>query len=227
MSAKLKKQQIQEYREAFDMFDLDGGGTISNEELLSVFASLGQNMTQEEIEEMLPNGQEMDFPQFLQLMSSKIQTTLSPDEVCEAFKVLDLDDDGLIDINDLRGLLMTQCEKQLITVEEAEALLWKMQSVAGKQMEFVDGIPVPAGRSGAGGGASAAGRNPAAEDADNAHHSNVVVAEDEEGMDVVAGADLEDGEDEGDEEGRTVDSSVFVDFKRLVQYMMRVSGAQS
>ena len=92
-------------------------------------------------------------------------------------------------------------------------------------MEFIDGVPVPAGRSGAGG--SAAGRNPAAEDSDNAQQSNVVVAEDEEGMDVVAGADLEDGEDEGDEEGRTVDSSVFVDFKRLVQYMMRVSGAQS
>ena len=42
-----------ELREAFSLFDKDGSGTISNEELEVVMKSLGQNPTEEELEEMI------------------------------------------------------------------------------------------------------------------------------------------------------------------------------
>lgn len=46
-----------ELREAFSLFDKDGSGTISNDELEVVMKSLGQNPTQGELKQMI---QEVD-----------------------------------------------------------------------------------------------------------------------------------------------------------------------
>ena len=42
-----------ELREAFKVFDRDGTGTISRDELKAVMKSLGENLSEEEIDEML------------------------------------------------------------------------------------------------------------------------------------------------------------------------------
>ena len=42
-----------ETREAFKVFDKDGSGTISTDELRQVMKSLGENLTEDEIEEMV------------------------------------------------------------------------------------------------------------------------------------------------------------------------------
>ena len=42
-----------EYREAFQLFDKDGGGTISIKELKQVFEALGQSPTEAEVQEMI------------------------------------------------------------------------------------------------------------------------------------------------------------------------------
>jgi Ca2+-binding EF-hand superfamily protein len=42
-----------ELQEAFSLFDKDGSGTISNEELEVVMKSLGQNPTDEELQKMI------------------------------------------------------------------------------------------------------------------------------------------------------------------------------
>eukprot|EP00388_Colpodella_angusta_P027548 GDKK01009763.1.p1 GENE.GDKK01009763.1~~GDKK01009763.1.p1 ORF type:complete len:206 (-),score=47.36 GDKK01009763.1:105-653(-) len=182
------------------MFDLDGGGTISNEELLSVFISLGQNPSQQEIEEMLPNGEEMKFEQFLELMSSRIQTNLRPEEIEEAFKVYDGDSDGLVDIKDLRGLLMAKAEKDVITMDELEALLVKMQQVAGQRVDIIDDVAVRRA-------SDRPANSPAKayfsyEDEDEDEHRNTGVDE-------------------------VVDDEIFIDYNVLIQYMMRVSGSQT
>ena len=40
---ELTDEQIEEFREAFNLFDLDGGGSIDESELGTVMRSLGQN----------------------------------------------------------------------------------------------------------------------------------------------------------------------------------------
>ena len=42
-----------ELREAFSLFDKDGGGSISSSELAAVMRSLGQNPTEDELKEMI------------------------------------------------------------------------------------------------------------------------------------------------------------------------------
>jgi len=42
-----------EFREAFSLFDKDGGGSISSSELAAVMRSLGQNPTEDELKEMI------------------------------------------------------------------------------------------------------------------------------------------------------------------------------
>lgn len=47
---KFEKSEI---KEAFDCFDISCGGTISSQELKFIFKSLGENVSEEEIEEMI------------------------------------------------------------------------------------------------------------------------------------------------------------------------------
>ena len=46
----LTRAQVQEFKEAFDIFDVDGGGTITVEELEEVMKSLGQKPTKAQLE---------------------------------------------------------------------------------------------------------------------------------------------------------------------------------
>lgn len=43
----------QEMRSAFQVFDVDGSGTISPEEIYKLMASLGENLSEEEIKSMV------------------------------------------------------------------------------------------------------------------------------------------------------------------------------
>ena len=54
----LNESELQELREIFDLLDLDGGGTISKEEIQSFMISLGMDASKSEITNMV---QEIDF----------------------------------------------------------------------------------------------------------------------------------------------------------------------
>lgn len=54
MAAKVKAQDTEaELRAAFQVFDRDGSGTINIEELKQVMKSIGESLTDDEIEEMM------------------------------------------------------------------------------------------------------------------------------------------------------------------------------
>jgi centrin-1 len=62
-SNELTTEQKQEIRDAFDLFDLDGSGTIDVKELKVAMRALGFEPKREEIKQLLSNklGDRLDF----------------------------------------------------------------------------------------------------------------------------------------------------------------------
>ena len=108
----LTSEQILEFREAFQAFDKDGNGSITTKELGTVMRSLGQNLSEAEIKEVIDEVDEdkngtIDFQEFLSLMARKMKLLDKEDELIEAFKKLDLDGTGKISKYQLRYIILS------------------------------------------------------------------------------------------------------------------------
>merc|ERR1712224_383466 len=107
----LTEDQIQEFKEAFALFDKDGDGTITTKELGTVMRSLGQNPTEAELHDMINevdadgNGT-IDFTEFLSLMARKMK---------------DKDTNGFISAAELRHVMTNLGEK--LTDEEVDEMI--------------------------------------------------------------------------------------------------------
>ena len=112
----LTDEQIIEFREAFQAFDKDGNGSITTKELGTVMRSLGQNLSEAEIKEMIDivdedkNGT-IDFQEFLHLMARKMKLIGKEEELLDAFNLLDKDGNGKISKYELRYNLMSSDSK--------------------------------------------------------------------------------------------------------------------
>eukprot|EP00112_Aurelia_sp_Birch-Aquarium-sp1_P003817 Seg1430.9 transcript_id=Seg1430.9/GoldUCD/mRNA.D3Y31 product=Caltractin protein_id=Seg1430.9/GoldUCD/D3Y31 len=78
---ELTEEQKQEIREAFDLFDTDGSGTIDAKELKVAMRALGFEPKKEEIKKMIADidkdgSGSIDFNEFLQMMTAKMVITL-------------------------------------------------------------------------------------------------------------------------------------------------------
>ncbi|BEI85296.1 hypothetical protein CcaverHIS002_0506970 [Cutaneotrichosporon cavernicola] len=116
MAEQLTKEQIAEFKEAFSLFDKDGDGTITTKELGTVMRSLGQNPTQAELEDMInevdaDGNNSIDFAEFMTLMARKMHDTDSEEEIREAFKVFDKNNDGHISAAELKHVMTNLGEK--------------------------------------------------------------------------------------------------------------------
>jgi Ca2+-binding EF-hand superfamily protein len=89
---------------------LDGDGTITTKDLGKVMRSLGRNLTEAEVRDIIHevdahgNGT-LDFPEFLTIMARKIRDTDSEEDIREAFGVFDKDGNGYISAVELRHIM--------------------------------------------------------------------------------------------------------------------------
>ena len=109
---RLSPEEISEFREIFSLVDKDGGGTISKVELGELMETLGIEATAEDIEHMiteidkgyiastklgkfnnlflvLDGSGEINFEEFVEVMSRKVNATYTADQVKVAFKVFE------------------------------------------------------------------------------------------------------------------------------------------
>jgi len=127
MGGELTPAQITEYKEAFKLFDTDGDGTISVQELSTVMKSLGLQPSPQEIQEMMTEADEdgsgsIEFDEFLNMMKRKMkENENSIDDVKAAFKVFDQDGDGYISSDELRNVMSTLGE--MLSEEEIEEMI--------------------------------------------------------------------------------------------------------
>ncbi|KDO48936.1 hypothetical protein CISIN_1g031616mg [Citrus sinensis] len=135
----LPEDQIAEFQEAFSMLDKDGDGCITFEELASAIKSLDQNPTEEELRNMinevdLDGNGTIEFLEFLKLMATKMKENEAQEELKEAFKVFDKDQDGYISPNELRHVMMNLGEK--LTDEELEQMILEADSDGDGQVNY-------------------------------------------------------------------------------------------
>ncbi|KAG0668580.1 phosphorylase kinase, delta [Maudiozyma exigua] len=106
----LTADQIAEFKETFDLFDKDHSGSISASELKSVMKSLGLSPTDEEVQDLvneidIDGNNEIEFNEFLTLMSKQMPSNDTEQELIEAFKVFDTNGDGVISVSELKSVL--------------------------------------------------------------------------------------------------------------------------
>lgn len=119
------QEKLDEYKEAFDMFDKDHSGTISVDEIAKIMKNFGNPLSKDEIREMIKDidtsgDGELDFDEFVTLMQRQEVVEDDDDEVLRAFKSFDKDQNGYITNNEFRYILTKLGER--FTDQEVDTL---------------------------------------------------------------------------------------------------------
>ncbi|CAH1973574.1 unnamed protein product [Acanthoscelides obtectus] len=114
--ANLTEDELAELRETFSMFDKQGVGYITTEELGNVMRAMGQNPTEAELQDMIDEVDQdgngvIDFEEFCSMMVTKYKTKFSEEDIKQAFNVLDTDGKGYITPLELKQVLVSLGEK--------------------------------------------------------------------------------------------------------------------
>ena len=127
MAEDFTKGQIEEFQEAFALFDRKGDGTIPIEELPTVLRALGLDRQKDRYKAMMrklkadKNGM-IDFPQFLKVMEPVLEDTEDMEgDLLEAFQLFDKEKNGFISVATMRYLLSDL--EQKLTEEEMDAII--------------------------------------------------------------------------------------------------------
>ncbi len=136
---KLTEAQIAEFNEAFSLFDKEGSGTITTNDLGSVMRSLGLNPSEAELKAMLKdidaggNGT-IEFPEFLTLLTSKTKERAEQAEIVAAFRVFDRNNDGHISGDEIRHIMGNLGEK--ITKEEVDEMMREAKADGDGKLKY-------------------------------------------------------------------------------------------
>ena len=123
---ELTEEQKQEIREAFDLFDTDGSGTIDAKELKVAMRALGFEPKKEEIKKMISDIDKdgsgtIDFNEFLEMMTAKMGEKDSREEILKAFRLFDDDETGRISFKNLKRVAKELGEN--MTDEELQEMI--------------------------------------------------------------------------------------------------------
>ena len=123
---ELTEEQKQEIKEAFDLFDTDGSGSIDSKELKVAMRALGFEPKKEEIKKMISDIDKdgsgtIDFSEFLEMMTAKMSEKDSREEILKAFRLFDDDETGKISFRNLKRVAKELGEN--MTDEELQEMI--------------------------------------------------------------------------------------------------------
>ncbi|KAM9816833.1 uncharacterized protein ACB057_002094 [Neosynchiropus ocellatus] len=123
---ELSEEQKQEIKEAFDLFDTDGIGSIEAKELKVAMRALGFEPKKEEIKKLISEvdkvgSGKIDFADFLSIMTVKISEKDTKEEILKAFRLFDDDNTGKISFQNLKRVANELGEK--LTDEELQEMI--------------------------------------------------------------------------------------------------------
>ena len=103
----LSEEEIEEIREAFNLFDTDGSGTIDPKELKAAMQSLGFEAKNQTIYQMIGDidkdgSGSIDFEEFLDMMTAKMSDKDTREDIQKVFNLFDDDQSGHISLRNLK-----------------------------------------------------------------------------------------------------------------------------
>ncbi|XP_065060663.1 calmodulin-A-like isoform X2 [Rhopilema esculentum] len=136
---KLTEEEIKDFKEAFSLFDKDGTGYITTKELGNLMRTLGQNPTEEELQDIINdvdfdgNGI-IDFPEFLCLMAMKMKDFSDEDMLRDAFRVFDADGSGTISVAEFKDAALEMGE--IFSEEEVDEMIEEIDIDGDGQINY-------------------------------------------------------------------------------------------
>ena len=111
-NSQLTEEQKNVFREAFQMFDKDNDGVITATELGELMRSLGQNVTETEVNDLLNevdidgNGT-IELDEFIEMMRRPQPDGDTDEELRAAFRAFDADGNGYISHAELKAVMQS------------------------------------------------------------------------------------------------------------------------
>lgn len=134
----LNNSQIEGLRECFKHFDTDGSGAIDVQELGNVFQAFGQDLSEQELEDMIRDvdhdgSGEIGFEDFLMLMIHNFGSDESAEQEVQAeFQKHDPGNTGILTVAKAHAIVKDLCGDQLPDDEIAEIVAAADERNTGK-----------------------------------------------------------------------------------------------
>mmetsp|Transcript_24967 Transcript_24967/g.27640 ORF Transcript_24967/g.27640 Transcript_24967/m.27640 type:complete len:175 (-) Transcript_24967:56-580(-) len=137
----LTEDEIEEIREAFNLFDTDGSGTIDPKELKAAMESLGFENKNPTIYNMIAdldcndNSRGINFDQFLDAITTRLGNRETKEGIYRIFQLFDDDGSGTVNIHNLRRVSKELGET--MGMDELKEMLERAAS-NGEEISFDD-----------------------------------------------------------------------------------------
>merc|ERR1712127_1153062 len=114
----LSEEQIEEIREAFNLFDTDHSGSIDYRELKAAMRALGFEVKKEELKKMITDidadgSGHIEFPEFLEMMTGKMGEKDTKEEIQDMIDQADRDGDGEINPDEFYRIMKKRGDNPL------------------------------------------------------------------------------------------------------------------
>jgi len=105
----LSDEQLEEIKEAFNLFDTDHSGSIDLRELKAAMRALGFELKKEEVRNIFEEldkdlNQEVTLEEFVKMMTPRMGDRDSREEIAKVFKLFDEDNTGYITFRNLKKI---------------------------------------------------------------------------------------------------------------------------
>jgi Ca2+-binding EF-hand superfamily protein len=114
--SNLTEERIAEFREAFELFDKDQDGCITIDELATLMKALNLPATDQEIQNMksevdVDQNGNIEYKEYISLIARRVRDVDLEEEMIEAFKIFDTNNDGHLSKDELKVVMQIIGEK--------------------------------------------------------------------------------------------------------------------
>ena len=111
MFDNISSNKEKEFKNIFDKYDSNKDGNVNSDELANILKAININVSDEEIKEIieeieLEGNNEINFENFISIVNRREKDVDTKEEVLNAFKFFDKEGNGLININDLKYIMI-------------------------------------------------------------------------------------------------------------------------